>query len=362
MKQKDINPLEALQKIKLMMEYDMSKTLSENKTNIDEQSTTKADFPKCIRLFDLKTDSQGKQYLVGPSLGVSRQYAEYKFYKDNVVYDTENKKKYYTCKNDREVQVLDDINMVNYQGKEGFKKIMKNCESELVEKLKPGTFNENQIEVVASNIKGAKGTWNDNEDVIKSNLRIIPTIKDLCNVSGKIDGGLFKFLEGVTNSSIEWKEFTNSLQNLIKNDLGDSNKTNETKPNTETPKPTKKGQIYPIPPELKNRDGVIKFQTWVRDVLKKPEFLGSKGVDGWYGINTKGAWEDFGSEYLKQKPNVVTQTKPTTQTKKEPDYGAETTARSSQGGTQTGASGDSNKLNVDVTGGYETEYLEDGTY
>jgi len=37
MKQKDINPLEALQRIKLMMEYDMSKTLSENKAIIDEQ-------------------------------------------------------------------------------------------------------------------------------------------------------------------------------------------------------------------------------------------------------------------------------------------------------------------------------------
>jgi hypothetical protein len=39
MKQKDINPLEALQRIKLMMEYDMSKTLSENKIVINEQNT-----------------------------------------------------------------------------------------------------------------------------------------------------------------------------------------------------------------------------------------------------------------------------------------------------------------------------------
>jgi hypothetical protein len=151
------------------------------------------------------------------------------------------------------------------------------------------------------------------------------------------------------------------------NDAGggeeDNNKKREEGKNqTTTPTPTKKGQTYPIPLELKDRSGVVKFQTWVEDILGKPELLGSKGVDGWYGINTKGAWEDFGSEYLKQKPNVVTQTKPTTQTKKEPDYGAETTARSSQGGTQTGASGDSNKLNVDVTGGYETEFLEDGTY
>ena len=42
MKQPEYSPLEALERIKLMMKYDMSKTLNENKEVISEQYTAPA--------------------------------------------------------------------------------------------------------------------------------------------------------------------------------------------------------------------------------------------------------------------------------------------------------------------------------
>lgn len=204
MKQPKYSPQEALERVKLMMKYDTSKTLTENKQIISEQPTpfeitatglgaiggagvaaggasalgaVTAGAIAGTAAFPVVGTAIGA--LVGLGLGALTQWG---VYKDN--------------------------------GKEGFSKLMEACKapgaSKLVKKMSKG-----DIRNVVNSIEDSKGDWNDDEDAIVSALQKIETIADLCEVDKKITGGLVEFLDGITDSPKEWKMFARPIQGMI---------------------------------------------------------------------------------------------------------------------------------------------------
>jgi hypothetical protein len=204
MVQPKYSPEEALQRIKLMMEYDSSKTLDENKKVISEQVSlntagstalgaglgaaaaagttlgasiaTGAAFGTAIPIPVVGTALGA---LVGLGVGMLGTWA---FNKDG--------------------------------NAEGFRKLMEVCKapgaSKLVKKMSNG-----DIRSIAYAIQDSKGTWNDDEDTIAAELGKIQTIADLCAVDKKVPGGLFEFLDNLTDDPDEWKLFTRPIEGMI---------------------------------------------------------------------------------------------------------------------------------------------------
>jgi len=204
MVQPKYSPEEALQRIKLMMEYDSSKTLDENKKVISEQVSlntagstalgaglgaaaaagttlgasiaTGAAFGTAIPIPVVGTALGA---LVGLGVGMLGTWA---FNKDG--------------------------------NAEGFRKLMEVCKapgaSKLVKKMSNG-----DIRSIAYAIQDSKGTWNDDEDTIAAELGKIQTIADLCAVDKKVPGGLFEFLNDLTDDPDEWKLFTRPIEGMI---------------------------------------------------------------------------------------------------------------------------------------------------
>ena len=60
---------------------------------------------------------------------------------------------------------------------------------------------------------------------------------------------------------------------------------------------------YKIPSQLSNKEGVIKFQTWM-ETNHKGWYKGSGNpIDGKFGKQTNAAWTKYGSEYMLKNPN-----------------------------------------------------------
>jgi hypothetical protein len=204
------SPQEALERVKLMMKYDMGKTLNENKEIVLEQpspatagltaagavtggaiaagglgalaasaglGTAAAGAAAGTAAFPIVGTAVGA--LIGLGLGVIGNWAANK---DN--------------------------------GKEEFAKLISACKSpgasKLVKQMSPS-----DIRTIVYNIEDAKGDWNDDEDAIVAELRKIQTIADLCEVDKKITGGLFEFLDGLTDSPQEWKMFARPIAGMI---------------------------------------------------------------------------------------------------------------------------------------------------
>ena len=72
---------------------------------------------------------------------------------------------------------------------------------------------------------------------------------------------------------------------------------------------------FPIPEELKDSEGVIKFQTWMEE-NHKGWYKGSKPIDGIFGPQTKAAWDNkkYKDEYLKSSGTTTTTTTTTSGT------------------------------------------------
>jgi hypothetical protein len=66
---------------------------------------------------------------------------------------------------------------------------------------------------------------------------------------------------------------------------------------------------FPIPEELKDSEGVIKFQTWMEE-NHKGWYKGSRPIDGIFGPQTKAAWDNkkYKDEYLKSSGTTTTTT------------------------------------------------------
>jgi hypothetical protein len=206
MVQPKYSPEEALQRIKLMMEYDSSKTLDENKEMISEQTAGNVADPLTLgygatgaaygatlagggiaaataagatmgSVFPVVGTAIGA--LAGVGVGMLMQWYSNKDY-----------------------------------GKSGFEQVMSACKSSGASKLVP-KMSKSETRAIAYSIEDAKGQWNDDEDAIASALQKIESIADLCAVDKKVTGGLLEFLDNLTDSPDEWKMFTRPLAGMI---------------------------------------------------------------------------------------------------------------------------------------------------
>jgi hypothetical protein len=192
---------EALERALLLMKYDSKKTLTENKQTIFEQpesvtnrssvglgaigagtgfvagSAVAAGAAMGTTVFPVVGTAVGA--LLGLGLGALGYW-----------YDNKNR------------------------GADGFKQIMEGCNTKAYTKLVP-QLSKSEIRSIAYNIEDSKGTWDDDEDTIIAELQKIPTIADLCAVNMKIPGGLYKFLDDLTDDPAEWKLFSRPITGMI---------------------------------------------------------------------------------------------------------------------------------------------------
>ena len=296
MVQPKYNPKEALERIKLMMEYDSSKTLSENVEVINEQSTTQvAGAATGAALTTVGTGAAlgttlgttlgavgSAVPIVGTAAGIAIGYGL--------------------------GSLIDWMANKDY-GADGFKKVMEACSASGVSKLVP-KLSGSEIRQIAYTIEDAKGDWNDDEDAIAAALSKIPTVADLCAVNKKVPGGLYEFLDSVTDSPSEWKMFTRPLAGMIED-------TQMVVTPEEKKEVVKKGGntgggggsvtkkvTYTVPTELKDVTGVQKFQDWLDKTHPgwhdKYNTLGSVVSRGYgtFGPRTNKAWNTYKTEYL----------------------------------------------------------------
>jgi hypothetical protein len=192
---------EALERALLLMKYDSKKTLTENKQTIFEQpesvtnrssvglgaigagtgfvagSAVAAGAAMGTTVFPVVGTAVGA--LLGLGLGALGYW-----------YDNKNR------------------------GADGFKQIMEGCNTKAYTKLVPQLSNS-EVRSIAYAIEDSKGTWDDDEDTIIAELQKIPTIADLCAVNMKIPGGLYKFLDDLTDDPAEWKLFSRPITGMI---------------------------------------------------------------------------------------------------------------------------------------------------
>jgi hypothetical protein len=202
MVQPKYSPEEALQRIKLMMEYDSSKTLDENKKVISEQTAGNITDPTTLgygatgalvgaglagglyagaaagtAVFPVVGTAIGA--LVGLGVGALGQWWANKDY-----------------------------------GKSGFEQVIGVCKAPGASKLVP-KMSKSEIRTLAYQIEDAKGQWNDDEDAIASALQKVESVADLCALDKRVTGGLLEFLDNLTDSPDEWKMFTRPLAGMI---------------------------------------------------------------------------------------------------------------------------------------------------
>jgi hypothetical protein len=214
MVQPKYSPEEALQRIKLMMEYDSSKTLTENKKVISEQitpaelGTTAAGAVTGGAIAAGGLGALGGSIAATGVLGSAAAGAAAGSAAFPVVGTA--------------VGALVGLGLgalINWRvnkdkGKEGFVLLMEACKSSGASKLVK-KMSSSEIRSIAFTIEDAKGDWNDDEDAIVSALQKIETIADLCAVDKKVPGGLVEFLDSVTDSPKEWRMFTRPIEGMI---------------------------------------------------------------------------------------------------------------------------------------------------
>jgi hypothetical protein len=191
---------EALERALLLMKYDSKKTLTENKQTIFEQTSsqvagsaaggilaTGAGAGSAAALAGFLGATGSAVPIVGTAAGIIIGYG---------------------------LGTLIDWAANHDYGADGFKKVMSACSAAGASKLVP-QLSKSDIRQIAYAIEDSKGDWNDEEDTIAAELQKIPTIADLCAVNNKIAGGLYLFLDNLTDSPDEWKMFTRPLAGMI---------------------------------------------------------------------------------------------------------------------------------------------------
>jgi hypothetical protein len=191
---------EALERALLLMKYDSKKTLTENKQTIFEQTSSQvagsaaggilaagAGAGSAAALAGFLGATGSAVPIVGTAAGIIIGYG---------------------------LGTLIDWAANHDYGADGFKKVMSACSAAGASKLVP-QLSKSDIRQIAYAIEDSKGDWNDDENTIASELQKIPTIADLCAVNMKISGGLYQFLDNLTDSPDEWKMFTRPLAGMI---------------------------------------------------------------------------------------------------------------------------------------------------
>jgi hypothetical protein len=200
MVQPKYSPEEALQKIKLMMKYDSSKTLNENKQLVTEQTATQAGGALAGGALATGAGASTAAALAG-TLGATGSAVPIVGTAAGIIIGYG-------------LGTLIDWAANHDYGEDGFKQVMSACSAKGVSKLVP-QLSKADVRQIAYSIEDAKGTWNDDEQAIANALAKIPTVADLCAVDKRISGGLFNFLDNLTDSPDEWKMFTRPLAGMI---------------------------------------------------------------------------------------------------------------------------------------------------
>jgi hypothetical protein len=231
MVQPKYSPEEALERVKLMMKYDMSKTLNENRKIIQEQSTSQVGLATAGGLAASSAAGAATAASLATTLGAAGSAVPIVGTAAGIVIGYG-------------LGTLIDWAANHDLGESGFRQVMKACSAKGVDKLVP-KLSKAEVRNIAYTIEDAKGQWNDDEDAIEQALRQIPTIADLCAVDKKIPGGLSNFLDDLTDSPDEWKRFTRPLAGMIEDTeivltpeetkkTGQKTKTDNSKTNTNT--------------------------------------------------------------------------------------------------------------------------------
>lgn len=168
------------------MNYDSSKTLTENKENIFEQQSAPIDVTTGAAVGATIGAAAGTAVfpVVGTVLGA-------------VV--------------GAELGALANWWRNKDMGSEGFKQVMSVCpNSSLVPQL-----TQQEHKNIAYAIQDAQGQWDDDEEAIINALKRIPTVGDLCKVNDRFPKGLYEFLSRVTDSESEWRLFTRPLADMV---------------------------------------------------------------------------------------------------------------------------------------------------
>jgi hypothetical protein len=201
---------EALERALLLMKYDSKKTLTENKQAIFEQPAS-ITTPTSVGLGTL---GAGAGYLAGTGYAAA---AAASAAASGAAIGTATFPVVGTA-----IGALLGLGLgaLSYwisnkdRGADGFKKIMEGCNTKAYTKLVP-QLSKSEVRSIAYSIEDSKGTWDDDEDMIIAELQKIPTIADLCAVNMKIPGGLYEFLDDLTDDPAEWKLFLRPIEGMI---------------------------------------------------------------------------------------------------------------------------------------------------
>jgi hypothetical protein len=192
---------EALERALLLMKYDSKKTLTENKETIFEQPDSVTN----LSSVGLGAIGAGTGFVAGSAVATGAAMGTTVFPVVGTAVGALlglglGALGYWMSNKDR--------------GADGFKQIMEGCNTKEYTKLVP-QLSKSEIRSIAYSIEDSKGTWDDDEDMIIAELQKIPTVADLCAVNMKIPGGLYKFLDDLTDDPAEWKLFLRPITGMI---------------------------------------------------------------------------------------------------------------------------------------------------
>jgi hypothetical protein len=281
MVQPNYSPKEALEKMKLLMKYDTSKTLNENVEVIKEQTIGQGSDVAGVTALGAGAAAAGLAAggaagsvvpIVGTIVGAG------------IGYGVGTLVQYYHNKD---------------KGARAFKDLMGFCTNSAAVNSIPRGLSNQQVKNLAYEIEDAKGSWNDDEDAIIKALQGLVTVSDLCYLNTKIQGGLYTFLDDLTDSPDEWKQFTRPVDDLIENStlkVADDTKKDDTKKDDTKKDDTKKDDggkskyTYTYCPETFPIAQFCKNTT----ISKVQSCLGGIRADGAFGPKTQAALEAKG--------------------------------------------------------------------
>ena len=213
MVQPKYSPEEALERVKLMMKYDTSKTLNENKKVILEQST--GDLNPAVVGSGIVGGAGGALAGAGLAAGIAGTTTA------AVLTGSAAGTAVFPIVGTAigavaglGLAMLADWAVNHDNNQSGFEQVMSACKAAGVDRLVP-KLSKSEVRQIAYTIQDAKGNFNDDEDAIVAALTEIPTVADLCAVDKKIPGGLVKFLTDLTDSPDEWEMFTRPLEGMV---------------------------------------------------------------------------------------------------------------------------------------------------
>jgi hypothetical protein len=257
MVQPNYSPEEALQRIKLMMEYDSSKTLDENKKVISEQKTQIDEASPLLAMIPGGLAGAGAAWsATAPWIAPAVAGA-------GVLY-----------------WMYDSIN----NGMPTAAKVQSFFNSCSSQKLKPTTPDSSIISAAESINKSIEGLGTD-EDAIKNAISSMKNVGDLCALKTKYDsrfGDLYEDLDGDIDGT-DWKTYVWApMQTIIEKSISEVDPKGEGKKDGGKRRGEKSGGYKPC-------SGTYSFGCKSEAIAKVQACLGGLTVDGKFGRNTKKA-------------------------------------------------------------------------